>query len=92
MPHHKSAFKRMRQDKVIKIRNSAARSRMRTAIRKVHQAGSKQEAEKALLDTIAIIDRTARKGAIHKNTANRYKSRLTRFVNSLPSEQEAGGT
>ncbi len=89
MPHHKSAFKRMRQDKLIKVRNSATRSRMRTAIKKVRQAVSKEEAQKALLAAVSVIDKTASKGAIHKNTANRYKLRLTRFVNSLPSEQEA---
>jgi small subunit ribosomal protein S20 len=63
---------------------------MRTAIKKVRQAVEKEEAQKSLLSAVSIIDKTVSKGIIHKNTADRYKSRLTKFVNSLPSEQKAG--
>jgi small subunit ribosomal protein S20 len=33
--------------------------------------------------TIGVVDRACRKGILHKNAANRYKSRLTLKVNAL---------
>lgn len=90
MPQHKSASKRMRQDRVIRDRNAAVRSQMRTAIKKVRQTAEKEEAQKSLLSAVSIIDKTVSKGVIHKNTADRYKSRLTKLVNSLPSEKKTG--
>ena len=89
MPHHKSAIKRSRQDKIIKARNSAVRSRMKTAIKKVRQATNKKEAQESLLVATSVIDKAASKSAIHKNTADRYKSRLSKFASSLPSEKKA---
>jgi len=35
--------------------------------------------------TFSIIDRSVQKGVIKKNTARRYKSRLTKRVNGLPA-------
>jgi small subunit ribosomal protein S20 len=41
----------------------------------------------ALVKAISAIDKAARKGIIHRNTAARRVSRLTRLVNSIsPSE------
>ena len=53
---------------------------MRDAIKDVREKlahGSVDDAEKAFKDTCAVIDKTASKGVIHKNTAARTKSRLS---------------
>lgn len=86
MPRHKSAIKRMKQERVARARNSAVRSSMRTAIKKVRRAQTREDAQKALQVALSVIDKTASKGVIHKNTAARYKSRLTMYVNTLKAE------
>ena len=83
MPRHKSAIKRVRTSQKARTRNMAARSRLRTAIKRVHAAGTKSEAEEALTKAIPVIDKTAQKGIIHKNQAARRKSSLTKAVNAL---------
>ena len=62
-----------------RIKNRAARSRMRTAVKKLRAAvatGDATAAEELLPATIKIVDSTAQKGVIHRNTAARTKSRL----------------
>lgn len=83
MPQHKSTIKRVRQNKKIYTRNAQARSTMRTAIKDVRKATAKEEASSALIKAISEVDRAANRGLIHRNTAARYKSRLTRFVNTM---------
>jgi len=76
----------MKQERVARARNSAVRSSMRTAIKKVRRAQTREDAQKALQVALSVIDKTASKGVIHKNTAARYKSRLTMYVNTLKAE------
>lgn len=78
MPNLKSSQKRLRTSLKARRRNRSLRSRMRTAIKKVHQAPDHTTAQQALRQAISIIDKTAQKGVIHPRTAARYKSRLTR--------------
>jgi ribosomal protein S20 len=40
-----------------------------------------------LSETMGVIDRSVQKGVIKKNTAGRYKSRLTKRINALPPAQ-----
>ncbi|MBT4979568.1 MAG: 30S ribosomal protein S20 [Gemmatimonadetes bacterium] len=83
MPKLRSAKKTLRNRIKATERNRAIRSRMRTAIKRVHQASDKTTAETALQSAISVVDKTARKGILHKNTAARYKSRLHRFVQTI---------
>ena len=83
MPKLKSAKKRLRTTAKAQERNRAIRSQMRTAIKKVRSAPDKATAESALQSAISVVDRTARKGIIHKNAAARYKSRLSHFVEKI---------
>ena len=80
MPKLKSAKKHQATSTKAYERNRALRSRMRTALKKVRQAPDKASAETALQAAVSIIDRTTSKGIIHKNAADRYKSRLSHFV------------
>ena len=85
MPHHKSAAKRVITNEKSRQRNMAAKSHLRTTLRSVRAATTKAEAEKILKSAITLLDRTASKGIIKKETANRHKSRLTKFASKLPA-------
>jgi small subunit ribosomal protein S20 len=83
MANHKSAVKRVRQTIKRTEVNRSNRSRVRTQIKKLraalvgHDANLSQE---LLNPTISTIDKAVNKGILHKNTAARYKSRLTKHV------------
>jgi len=85
MPHHKSAEKRVRTNELSRQRNIAATTRMRTAIKAVRVAATRAAGETALRETGAILDRTASKGIIKRETASRQKARLAKFVHKLPA-------
>jgi small subunit ribosomal protein S20 len=86
MANHKSAAKKARRDVEARLRNRGNKSAMKTAIKKflsVVAAGNKAEAQKALPAIMGVMDIAERKGVLHKNAANRHKSRLTLKVNAL---------
>jgi len=80
MPHHKSAAKRVITNEKARRRNIAARSRMRSAVKAVREATTKTDAEAAYRLAVAVLDRTAAKGIIKKETASRQKSRLAKYA------------
>jgi small subunit ribosomal protein S20 len=82
----KSAKKRARQAVKRNARNASQRSMVRTAVKKVVkliETGDKSGAEGALKAATVLLDRYARKGLIHKNKANRHKSRFTARIRAL---------
>ena len=86
MANIKSQIKRNRTNEEARLRNKAAKSAIRTAVKKVRvavEAKNLEEAEKALLAAIRLIDKSVSDGVQHKNTANRQKSEIQRLVNSL---------
>jgi len=83
LPKLKSAKKHQATSAKAYTRNRALRSRLRTALKKVRQASDKASAETALQEAISTVDRTTSKGIIHKNAAARYKSRLSRLVQTM---------
>lgn len=86
MPNHKSAKKRVRQTEKRNLVNRSRRSSLRTQVKKLRAAvaGTDQNGSQELLNpTISAIDKAVNKGVLHKNTAARYKSRLTSHVNAL---------
>ena len=83
MPHHKSAAKRVITNAKAQRRNIALRSRMRSAVRAVRSAATLPAAEAAYRKAVSILDRTAAKGVIKKETASRHKSRLALFARKL---------
>lgn len=79
MPNIKSVMKDVIRSRERRIRNSAAKSRMKTFVKKTTQAIQAGDAAKiaaALSETVSVIDKTAKRGIIHKNAAARRKSRL----------------
>ena len=83
MPHHKSAAKRVITNEKARRRNIAARTRMRTALKAVREAKSRAAAESAYRQAVSVLDRTAAKGVIKKETASRHKARLAKFAARL---------
>lgn len=83
MPTIKSAKKRLRQSEKRREHNKAVRSRIRSAIRDLMQMESREEAEEALSEVYALLDRGAAKNVMHPNKAARKKSQLARHVDSL---------
>jgi len=80
------AKKRARQADTHNKRNAAARSKFRTAIKKVVyaiEAGDKAAAETAYKAAAPIIDNTCSKGLIHQNKAARHKSRLNNSIRAM---------
>jgi small subunit ribosomal protein S20 len=82
----KSAEKAARQAQVHRDRNVTIRSRMRTAIRKVIDAaaaGNKDLAKASYQAAVPLIDTLVNKNIIHRNQADRHKSRLAARVKAL---------
>ncbi len=86
MANTKSAEKAARQAEQHRTANVALRSRMRTAIRRVVDsvaAGDKTKAADSFKAAVPVIDALVNKKIIHRNQANRHKSRLSAKVKAL---------
>jgi small subunit ribosomal protein S20 len=86
MANHLSALKRARQTEKRTAHNRANTSQLRTALRKFRQSlqsGKQADAKSGFSATVSAIDKAVKKGVIHKNTAARYKSRLSARLAAL---------
>ena len=91
MATHKSAIKRAKQNQARRERNRAVKTRVKNVVKEVRTAVAKksvEEAQAALHDAIPILDRAASKGTLHKRTAARKISRLSKQVHALTAEQD----
>ncbi len=83
MANIESQKKRNRQNETARLRNRGMRSELKTRTRNVLEAaesGDADAAQKALRDAQKRIDMATSKGLLHKSTASRQKSRLTKQV------------
>lgn len=86
MANIKSQKKRNRTNEIARLRNKAAKSALRTAMKKVRlavEAKDLAKAEEALKAAFRLIDKSVSDGIQHKNTAARQKSEIQKLVNSL---------
>ncbi|HSC67087.1 MAG TPA: 30S ribosomal protein S20 [Cellvibrio sp.] len=86
MANTPQAKKRARQNEKARKHNASMRSMGRTYLKKVLAAiatGDKAAAQTAYVSAVAVIDRIADKGLIHKNKAARHKSRLNAKIKAL---------
>ncbi len=86
MANIKSAKKRILVSKKKEMRNKAVKTELKTLVKKVDAAiaeGNKEAASAAVLVATSKIDKAAKKGILHKNTAARKVSRLNKAVNKL---------
>ena len=68
------------------LRNRSVRSATRTGIAKALrsvESGDAEMAETAVVEAMSLLDKAAQRGVLHKNTASRGKSRLSRRLNRL---------
>jgi small subunit ribosomal protein S20 len=82
----KSAIKRVRQSARRRVRNRIVRSSMRTFVKKARtilEEGDKALAAGAVREAISALDKAAQKGIIHRNSADRRKSRLMKRLSTL---------
>jgi small subunit ribosomal protein S20 len=86
MANHLSALKRARQTVKRTATNRTNTSRLRGTLRELRETiakGDKAAAEKAYRETVSALDKGVQKGVLHKNTAARYKSRLSARVRAV---------
>ena len=89
MPNIKSSSKRVLLSQKAAARNKAARSLLKTNIKKFDAAansGDREAAECAYKSAVKTIDRAATKSLIHKNKAAHRKSAMAKRLNSIASE------
>ena len=83
MDRHPQQIKRERQDITRRNRNIRNMSKLRTLINNVLQTNDPVEADLVYKNTVSFIDKMVSKRLIHKNTAARRKTQITRYVNSI---------
>ena len=86
MPNTPSAKKRLRQNEARRLQNRAARSSLRTQIRRVREAvkaGDSETAQTEFRRAQKSIDQAASRNLIHRNAAARTKSRLVKIVKAV---------
>jgi small subunit ribosomal protein S20 len=87
---HQSAIKRAKQNEIRRARNLHIETTLKTSVKKVREAIDEkniEEAKKALLKAIPLIQKGRSKGILHNNTSARKISRLTQAVNALSKKQ-----
>jgi small subunit ribosomal protein S20 len=80
MANHPSAEKRARSSKRRAARNAKAKTKLRTAVKKVRAAKDKETAQAELRKTTKLLDQLAGRGVIHRNRAANNKSSLAKLV------------
>jgi len=86
---HKSAIKRNRQNAKRQLINQMRRTRVKSLTKEVFaavEAGDREAAQDALGKAVPVIQRAASRGTFHRNTASRKISRLSKRVNTIPSD------
>lgn len=86
MANHFSALKRARQTETRTTRNRTHRTHLRSVLRNMREsiaAGNREQAEQSFRETVSVLDKAIQKGALHQNTASRYKSRLSARVRAM---------
>jgi small subunit ribosomal protein S20 len=83
MANHKATKKDVRQAAKRRDRNRYNGKTTRNAIRDLKVITGQKEAGDALPKVVAMIDKLAKNGIIHKNKAANLKSKLTKGVNAI---------
>ena len=90
MANHKSALKRIRQNKKRRLRNRVRKTRIKNLIKGVESAVAEKSydnAQAAFLAAQKYIDKIGRTPTLHRKTAARKVARLARLVNSLKVQE-----
>jgi small subunit ribosomal protein S20 len=85
LANHKSALKRARQNELSRLRNKAVKTRVKSIVKDVRfsvEESSNGDVMAKLIAAQTLIDKASKKGVLHKKTAARKISRLSKLVNS----------
>ena len=80
---HKSAQKRARHTVKRTDRNKKNKALIKGSVNRVLESTEKGSAETEMKKTVAILDRAAVKGVIHRNKAVNQKAKLAKQINKL---------
>lgn len=86
MPNIKSSVRSVKTDAERRAANAPVKATVRSAVKKVAavvETGVVADAQATLAAASGVIDKAAKKGVLHKNAANRKKSRLAKKVNAM---------
>ena len=86
LPNIKSAKKRVLVSKSKAMQNKAAKSALKTDLKKFEAAvadGSRSEADAAYKTAVKTVDKAVSKGLLHRNNAANKKSKMTLKLNKL---------
>ena len=89
MAHSLSAQKRVRQNAKARQRNRARKSMVKTQIKRYEQTlaeGNLESAGEQLKMLTKKLDKVSSTSTMHKKTASRLKSRLTRRMNAVTAK------
>ncbi len=85
MANHKSAIKRARQNEIRRLRNKSTKTRVKSIVKELRASKAETsgvDVKEQLMAAQSIIDNASKKGVIHRRTAARKISRLTKLANS----------
>ena len=85
MANHKSAVKRARQNELRRLRNKSVKTRIKKIVKDVRTSAKEKSGADmpAKISSVqSVMDKASKKGVIHKRTAARKVSRLTKLANS----------
>jgi len=88
MPNIKSVIKDVKRSRLRNLRNVAAKSQIKTHVKKsrtliAEATAVTPEVLESVSKTFSVIDKAWKRGIIHKNAANRRKSRLAKRVSEV---------
>ena len=86
MPITKSFKKSVKTSEKSHLRNMSIKSKVKSSIKKFEAVLTEKKSDeigKMFVETISVLDNSASKGVISKNTVSRNKARLAKKVNEL---------
>jgi small subunit ribosomal protein S20 len=83
LAEHLSVVKRLRQSQKANLRNRTLKSKIKTLIKKIEDSSDLKQAQVDLKEAVSLLDKATRLKVMHKNTATRTKTKLTRRINQL---------
>jgi small subunit ribosomal protein S20 len=85
LANHKSALKRARQNELSRLRNKAVKTRLKSIVKDVRLSAeepSDTDVKAKMIVAQSLIDKASKRGVIHRKTASRKISRLSKLINS----------
>lgn len=86
MANIKSSKKDIKRSEKRRVRNQATKTALKTFVKKARNS-EVESADQNLTTAISALDKAAQRGIIHKNQANRRKSRIAKAINKLKAAE-----